>query len=717
MGYFLCAMSDIADELEALYELEQSAKTQFIVNSVPTIYRSEQSSPLKSKHFSMDDDDDDLEQLLGKRQMEIIEEPRKKQPFTTVPETNHFVVAKSSDGTVLYFPKKKPLAIPKPTQLLSEPIHRLFLRIQENQERPPLSDIKRPQRELWADKYKPKEYHELLGDEKLNRNVMSWVKTWDYCVFKKEVKRPFMMWQKDRSMKQENTDPLKRPEKRLLLLSGPPGLGKTTLAQVIAKHCGYNILEVNASDERTQHSFNRISSALDTKSSFGNKKPTLVIVDEIDGGMSGEADSFINSLIRLAEEKPTKERNVKRLLRPIICICNDLYSPALKNLKQHCVVFRFQPLQQHIVAQRLQNICQWEKIKADLGALMAIVEVNQSDFRACLNTVQYISRTHDHITLNAVRDFGSKDVSQSWISVASKLFHLKKGDYVSRLHAEIESSGEYDKIMRALHENYLNSNVFDLTVGSAGDSRACQLGESLWFFDLVSKRAYQQHDLQRYIGYPLISFYKLFASAKPMEIVYPKQDYQAHLKHQQTQQTVKSWIRSMPNESKIQYGNEKRILELLPLLLRILTPEIKIANIQVLKQHESSVIERLVSLLKAFGLRLQTETTHNRVLFKLEPPIDTLGGSGLETMQYAVKQLISTMLTQPKRHLTPQSTPRLAKLQLTPQVIEEKTMRGFFQPKKEQQIKTVKQSIVYKFKEGYSNAVRKPVSLKDFMSS
>jgi chromosome transmission fidelity protein 18 len=29
-------------------------------------------------------------------------------------------------------------------------------------------------------------------------------------------------------------------------MSGPPGFGKTTLAHIIAKHAGYNVMELNA---------------------------------------------------------------------------------------------------------------------------------------------------------------------------------------------------------------------------------------------------------------------------------------------------------------------------------------------------------------------------------------------------------------------------------------------------------------------------------------
>lgn len=43
--------------------------------------------------------------------------------------------------------------------------------------------------------------------------------------------------------------------KKIAVLCGPPGLGKTTLAHTIARHAGYSVREINASDDRSPECF------------------------------------------------------------------------------------------------------------------------------------------------------------------------------------------------------------------------------------------------------------------------------------------------------------------------------------------------------------------------------------------------------------------------------------------------------------------------------
>ena len=40
--------------------------------------------------------------------------------------------------------------------------------------------------DLWVDRYRPQRFTDLLGDERVHRETMGWLKEWDYCVFKKK---------------------------------------------------------------------------------------------------------------------------------------------------------------------------------------------------------------------------------------------------------------------------------------------------------------------------------------------------------------------------------------------------------------------------------------------------------------------------------------------------------------------------------------------------
>ena len=94
---------------------------------------------------------------------------------------------------------------------------------------------------LWVDRYRPRRFADLIGDDRVHREVMAWVKEWDYCVFGSAKVRG-----RKRARDEENPDTYRRPKERIMLIAGPPGLGKTTLAHVIAKQAGYTVFEVNA---------------------------------------------------------------------------------------------------------------------------------------------------------------------------------------------------------------------------------------------------------------------------------------------------------------------------------------------------------------------------------------------------------------------------------------------------------------------------------------
>jgi chromosome transmission fidelity protein 18 len=265
--------------------------------------------------------------------------------------------------------------------------------------------------EMWTEKYRARKFTDLIGDERTHRSVLRWLKSWDPVVFPKSAKSIAKKKHQPFSLADPRNLDENQQRRKVLLLTGPPGLGKTTLAHVCAKQAGYETLEINASDERSRDVVkSRIRDAVGTENVRGIDvvkgdkktrkagKPVCVIVDEVDGVVSGSSSSggeggFMKALIDLAQldernsqpmgnttfgPKKAKKGDKFKLLRPLILVCNDLYAPALRPLRTstcaEIVQVRKPPLEKTI--SRLASIFEKECISSDPDAIRRLCEAS-----------------------------------------------------------------------------------------------------------------------------------------------------------------------------------------------------------------------------------------------------------------------------------------------------------------------------------------------------
>ncbi|CDZ98631.1 DNA replication checkpoint protein CHL12/CTF18 [Phaffia rhodozyma] len=528
------------------------------------------------------------------------------------------------------------------------------------------------EKRMWVDRYRPVKFSDLLGDERVNRETMSWLKEWDQCVFQR--KPPHLKQRKSKfdnplnidEAKKDFADAFGRPKERILLLSGPPGLGKTTLAQIVAQQAGYSVLEINASDDRTASTASvRIQSALDVGTSImGKGKPTCVVIDEIDGATGGDT-SFVRSLIRLIQDIPAKKKagkNIpaKLLKRPIICICNDLYAPSLRALRPFARIVRFNKPPMAVLVKRLRGICEAEGLQADARSLNKLTEVTGGDIRSCLNTLQFIKTKTVYLTEPMIRQatVGLKDSGTTprmvWdtlfvpISIKKQKAGLgeKEGKFINRLVEAVSSCGEFERVMQGCFEHYPNLKWQDTEF-----TKVNAMHDWVHFFDRLSNDigSNQNWELMGYLPYSLVPWFTNFAShANASNPVRKPFHYESFTHRQANMEVITTLSQSIPPSIRSIYNTTSLVTEFAPLLMRVISPNLKPINAQVIKPDERLKLARLVDLMITHNLKFHQEKGEDgKLSCRLDPPIDVFvnyegkRAGDIVQSRYAVRSLIT----------------------------------------------------------------------------
>lgn len=198
---------------------------------------------------------------------------------------------------------------------------------------------------MWSEKYRPKNLLDMIGNEEAKESFVNWLGKW--------VK---------------GTKPL--------LLVGPSGIGKTTMAVLGAKLFNYDLISLNASDIRTKQRIHEVLNPV-----MGNLtvigKP-IIFVDEVDG-IHGRSDyGGVEALIDILKE-PTV---------PIVLAANSETSDKMKAIKKVTTTIKMRPIPPRLMRFYLEEILRREEASLKIGSIIKLVLGSRGDIRSMLNSAQ-----------------------------------------------------------------------------------------------------------------------------------------------------------------------------------------------------------------------------------------------------------------------------------------------------------------------------------------
>ncbi len=286
---------------------------------------------------------------------------------------------------------------------------------------------------IWTEDLRPSSLDELLMSRETRQKIQDWIASWESGT----------------------------PKKRGLLLYGTPGLGKTSAAIAISKSKGWNILEVNSSDFRSEKFLNMTAGMFAMYrdlDSFADPSPKrkidkMVLVDEADniferGGAGKERGGYVAIRDTLRETKI-----------PVVITMNEYWEfyrkSTAKDIISLCEVVEYTIYKKRndldyrnaldTITDRIISKCNSEGIKTSRSSIESIVKSNLPDLRGAVND------SYSYALSQGGSMQSDRDRKTETFSVIRDV--LKKPDYESNLRSIRESDIDKDTLVQWLNTN------------------------------------------------------------------------------------------------------------------------------------------------------------------------------------------------------------------------------------------------------------------------
>jgi replication factor C large subunit len=396
----------------------------------------------------------------------------------------------------------------------------------------------------WNEKYRPRRFEDVKGQSIVIEKVKTFV-----------------------------NDFTNKKGKNAIILHGPPGTGKTSLAYVIANETNSEIFELNASDFRNRERLEEtLKPAIEQHSLIPNQKK-IILVDEVDG-LSATDRGGLKELLDL----------MKITTWPIIITANQIWNKKFASLRQASELYQLKEVNYQTIKQILIEILRKENLFIENQILTTISIKAKGDIRAAINDLESIANL-----FTGKKEIKYTDIKLDERNKEKDIFNALRLIFKGKPNSETLKA--FDEVNMNLDEVFLwiEENIPYEYKGEEL-AKAC---EAISKADIFKGRIYKQQYWRFLIYQSILLSYGISASKKEIKTGFTS--------YKKPTRILKIWMNNQRNAKKksistkyasIVHVGSKRAMSEFPIIKQIIKQNPKIKQELKLSEDEIDYLEK-----------------------------------------------------------------------------------------------------------------------------